>query len=457
MQNQPSPLSVSSSSPPSLRANPDSRPRQHPRQERPESRLHGRLHHRHGLGGIPAVSLNLVTKGLDTLGVKIDPIPKGVGGNKSNDMLARLKTDALDKKPDWLLLSCGVNDVWSRSIDLDTFKKNITSIVDQAQAAGIKVMIVTPTPIYELGVSEFSKLSDYVAWEIQLAKDRKLPSPTKTPLTSPISGRSRPIPTTAFLTVDGVHPNPDGHQIIATTILEAFGVTPDQMTKVKEAWNAMPDGRESPLRLRFRRRRQIHHHPRAGSGSRETGRRQKAGTGRIPPRHFMEAWREELTSLPTLDGIDGYAPERAVTKMTKAKVDKLVPPDTAMPTPPPRHQEQPSLTPTMSPSKMARHHPLALRLSRRCHHHASAVAEIQGSRRRAQAHPAAYRQPVHGSHPRHPRRPRRPLQRPSGQHLRRFLAHLPKARRRRRKIIRDATPAFPSFPSLLRPGRADGN
>ena len=74
-------------------------------------------------------------------------------------MLARLEKDVLSKKPDWMTLSCGVNDVWHfrlrlgkrtfKGVSLEDYKKNITAIIGKAQAAGIKVMILTSTMIGE--------------------------------------------------------------------------------------------------------------------------------------------------------------------------------------------------------------------------------------------------------------------------------------------------------------------
>jgi lysophospholipase L1-like esterase len=193
-----------------------------------------------GMGwGDPGGFVHLVTSGLGTLGVKITPVPAGVGGNRSIEMLARLDKDVLSVKPDWLLLSCGVNDVWSRSVDLDTFKKNITSIVDQAQAAGIKVMILSPTPIYEANISEFSKkMVDYAAFMNQIAKDRNLPLADMNKAWADFIIAHQAEGGDHVVTVDGVHPNPDGHLIFARTILGAFGATPDQMAKVEAGWLA---------------------------------------------------------------------------------------------------------------------------------------------------------------------------------------------------------------------------
>ena len=190
----------------------------------------------------PGGFVHLVTSGLDTLGVKIVPIPAGVGGNTSREMLARLDKDVLSKKPDWLLLSCGVNDVWGRGISLDTFKTNITSIVDQAQAAGIKVMILPPTPIYEAGVSEFSEhLVGYVAFMVQLAQERKLPLANMNAAWADYIAAQPAGSGNHLVTIDGVHPNPDGHLLFARTILKAFGATPEQMEKVEAAWLSQGD------------------------------------------------------------------------------------------------------------------------------------------------------------------------------------------------------------------------
>ena len=65
--------------------------------------------------------VRLVMSGLEANGVKAEAIPAGIGGHKSNDMLARLERDVISKKPQWMTLSCGVNDVWhgKRGIALD--------------------------------------------------------------------------------------------------------------------------------------------------------------------------------------------------------------------------------------------------------------------------------------------------------------------------------------------------
>jgi lysophospholipase L1-like esterase len=206
-----------------------------------------------GMGwGVSGGFVHLVVEGLAANGVKITPIPAGVGGNRSVEMLKRVDADVIAKKPDWLLLSCGVNDVWSRSIDLDTFKKNMTEIVDKVQAAGIKVMILPPTPIYEASKQEFNdKIPSYADFMKQLAKERNLPcADIHQAWLDYIAAHAQPN-NGNIVTIDGVHPNPDGHLVFAKTILATFGATPDQIATAQKAWEADPAGAAMPSNFAY--------------------------------------------------------------------------------------------------------------------------------------------------------------------------------------------------------------
>ena len=118
----------------------------------------------------------LVLAALKDQGVEAVPVFAGIGGHKSNQMLARLERDVLRHKPDWMTLSCGVNDVWhgNRGVDLESYKKNITEIVEKTQARGIQVMILTSTMIREeQGNAPNKQLAPYNAFLKKLAIDKK--------------------------------------------------------------------------------------------------------------------------------------------------------------------------------------------------------------------------------------------------------------------------------------------
>jgi lysophospholipase L1-like esterase len=188
--------------------------------------------------------VKLVVDGLAKEGVTVTPIPAGVGGHKSNDMLARLDKDVLSKKPTWMTLSCGVNDVWhgANGVPLEDYKKNITAIVDRAQAQGIKVVILTATPIFEdLTNAQNAALVPYNEFLRSLAKERNLPLADLSAGFAAVLGKLEPKKDSRYLTMDGVHMNPEGNLIMAKGCLAALGVDAAQRADLEKQWLVQPD------------------------------------------------------------------------------------------------------------------------------------------------------------------------------------------------------------------------
>jgi lysophospholipase L1-like esterase len=189
----------------------------------------------------PSGYVQLVISGLKANGVDVTMIPAGISGHTSKDMIARIDRDVIAKKPDWMTLSCGVNDVWhgAGGVALDPYKKNITDMVDKAQAAGIKVMILTSTMIGEDQANgNNQKLIEYNDFLRQLAKDKgcllaDLNADMQTAVTHAGGGKPGMAPA---LTGDGVHMNPDGNRMMAGGILKGFGLDDAQMAKAQNTW-----------------------------------------------------------------------------------------------------------------------------------------------------------------------------------------------------------------------------
>jgi lysophospholipase L1-like esterase len=198
------------------------------------------------MGARPGGYVRLVIAGLESAGVNATAIPAGISGHKSNDMLERVDRDVISKKPDWMTLSCGVNDVWhgAKGVPLDQYKKNITEIVNKCQAANIKVMILTSTMIGEdQGNENNKKLLAYNAFLHELAKEKNFPiadlnADMQATVKSLQGGAGKPN----MLTGDGVHMNVAGNQMMASGILTAFGLNEAQLSKAREQWMDIPDG-----------------------------------------------------------------------------------------------------------------------------------------------------------------------------------------------------------------------
>ena len=82
----------------------------------------------------------------------IDIINAGVGGDTTNSAKARFKKDVLNKNPDIVFISLGVNDCaidMTRYVDLETYKANMAYFIDECQKIGAKVIVNIPTPVVD--------------------------------------------------------------------------------------------------------------------------------------------------------------------------------------------------------------------------------------------------------------------------------------------------------------------
>jgi len=200
--------------------------------------------------------VSLVIAGLRTAGVEAQAIGAGIPGDKSNDMLARLPA-LLRRKPSWLLLSCGVNDVYfgERGVPLEAFRSNVTQIVRQARARHVRVMILAATMIgedpttpnnraiqqYVQALREVATQEDCRFADVHADMRRELDALERT-------GRPRG----KLLTVSGAHLNVRGNVLMATGVLHAFGMDDAALARAKEAWLDIPGAANVAVPLTLR-------------------------------------------------------------------------------------------------------------------------------------------------------------------------------------------------------------
>jgi acyl-CoA thioesterase I len=190
----------------------------------------------------------LVRKYLDALYPGTEVINAGISGHKSTDMLARFDRDVLEHKPDLVTISVGVNDVWHGFYDnhplgdgpagvpLPEYRKNVEAMVAKAKAANVKVVILSTTVIHEdLSNRENAKLVSYNAALRDIAhKNGALFIDFQKPFQSLI--KTYQTTTGArdnLLTVDGVHMNAEGNKVMAHTILNGLGISPEARQSAK--------------------------------------------------------------------------------------------------------------------------------------------------------------------------------------------------------------------------------
>ena len=141
-----------------------------------------------------------------------------------------------------MTLSCGVNDVWlAKGVPLERYKVNITKIVEQVQAANIKLMILTATMKGEdQSNANNQRMVGYNEFLRTLAREKKcLLADLNAEMQAAIA-KAGADPKVKVLTRDGVHMNPAGNEMMAAGVLKGFGLDEAQIEKARKVWAAEP-------------------------------------------------------------------------------------------------------------------------------------------------------------------------------------------------------------------------
>ncbi len=149
-------------------------------------------------------------------------VNRGVGGNKTADLLARVERDVVAEAPDVVFLQVGVNDVWCRFshgeiITVEQFRDNYTALVQKIMATGAKLVLVLP---FALRMEDKQRFRPYLAAFNEvirtIAAEEKLPV---IPLDEIFTGLTQDIDPAQF-TTDGVHPTHRGCRYIADLVIK---------------------------------------------------------------------------------------------------------------------------------------------------------------------------------------------------------------------------------------------
>ncbi len=205
-------------------------------------------------GNRPAGYVNLVMKGLELCGVNAKKIPAGISGDRSVQMHARLQRSVLDKKPQWMTFSCGVNDVWhgKNGVPLEKYKILVGEIFDKCAAAGVNVIVLTPTMISENPEAEKNKLlSSYCEWLRAEAKKRNLRLADLNALMHETLAEIKKTDKSPGLklTADGVHMAFPGDCMMAWGVLKAMGVEESKKDELFAAFRKVVGGKHLSIPL----------------------------------------------------------------------------------------------------------------------------------------------------------------------------------------------------------------
>jgi isoamyl acetate esterase len=179
-------------------------------------------------GYITRIGESLKAKGL---GSAYELIGAGIGGNKVYDLYLRMEDDVLAKNPDIVFIWVGVNDVWHKQsfgtgTDPDKFEKFYHAIIKKLQAKKIQVILVTPAAIGEK--TDFTNQQDgdlnkysQIIRDIALRDNCDLVDLRKIFLDYNLKNNPD-NKESGILTVDRVHLNEKGNQLVADEMLKVL-------------------------------------------------------------------------------------------------------------------------------------------------------------------------------------------------------------------------------------------
>lgn len=160
----------------------------------------------------------------------MEVINGGIGGDTTGGMLSRFYPDVVDRRPGFVLVMGGTNDLWW-GWEVNTVLGNIFSMVVQARHHGISPIIGLPLPVYVAAAqaNDFSPpWGGYAGFSAKL--EALIESLTRhateseaaiVDLHTPFLDASQQVRPDLFLP-DGLHPNKAGHLAIARTMSSVF-------------------------------------------------------------------------------------------------------------------------------------------------------------------------------------------------------------------------------------------
>jgi acyl-CoA thioesterase-1 len=142
---------------------------------------------------------------------RLEMVNAGVSGNTTAAGLARMEKDVIARHPHLVVVMFGMNDV--ARLPLDDFTANLTTIIRRSHAAGAAVILCTPNAVYENPGRPMAKLAELSERVKKLAKEQNLPVADCFAETAAL--KERDLLTWMLGMSDEIHPNMNGHRIVA--------------------------------------------------------------------------------------------------------------------------------------------------------------------------------------------------------------------------------------------------
>jgi lysophospholipase L1-like esterase len=145
---------------------------------------------------------------------------RGVSGNKVPDLQQRWDVDTLELQPDVLTILIGVNDFWHTlgngyTGTVQDYEDQYTALLEQTRQALPNVRLIVLEPfVLRCGAVDDRWFPEFDARRAAAARVAARARASFVALQADFDQRARAVPP-QYWAVDGVHPTPAGHAVIA--------------------------------------------------------------------------------------------------------------------------------------------------------------------------------------------------------------------------------------------------
>jgi len=142
---------------------------------------------------------------------------RGVNGERSDEIRARLDRDVLQAHPALVVVIAGVNDIY-QGLAADHVERELAAMYDAAARAGIAVVAGTIIPYNTATPVQNARMHEVNAWIKARASQAGGPVFCDTRAAVAVPGD----PDRLVSSPDGLHPSPEGYKLMAAVIQTAI-------------------------------------------------------------------------------------------------------------------------------------------------------------------------------------------------------------------------------------------
>ena len=166
----------------------------------------------------------------------------GIGGDRADQMLARLGRDVIPLLPATVCVSAGINDAM-QGVPAEDYRIHMTALVGQLIHGGAQVVLLTPTLLDARHQAAVALVQAYRDVVFTLARGANLRvadvGASQAAAHAAAQSTTKSGASGEMIAPDGIHLEEPGYVVMATTVLQALGATVPTLPP-RPRWEPLP-------------------------------------------------------------------------------------------------------------------------------------------------------------------------------------------------------------------------